>query len=374
MPRNFVTTKASWYLAIIKCTQPRCETSAMPQSFTLSAEITASSQLHALLNHAALRRSDDVGWIRITGADRVRWLNGMITNSVLDLQPGEGRYTFFLNALGRIQGDGIVFSEPDALLLKTSKAQLEKLISHIEHFIIMDDVELHDISDIWSGLLIAGPDAHQVLASAGIPASSTSEITRIPFEMDENPAALLHVYSPLVPRFEVWSTPKVIDLITERLCSAGASLCSPVTLEQLRTLEGTPLYGVDIRDRELPQETGQDRALHFSKGCYLGQEIVERIRSRGNVHRTFHAFQLNGTLPATGSPLEAEGKVVGELTTVTSIPQLYDLPPLQLALGYIRREALDRHTPITYTSGTAVPVPSPFTQVEASEPLTASEK
>ena len=346
----------------------------MPQSTILSPEFTPSSQLHALLTHAALCRRDDTGWIKITGSDRVRWLNGMITNSVLDLEPGNGRYTFLLNAQGRIQGDGIVFAESDCLLLETSRTQIEKLISHLDRFIIMDDVELEDVSHVWSGLLIAGPNAGRVLASIEITAISTPDITRSPLRIDSHPASLLHAHSPLVPRFELWSTPEVIDRLSERLLAAGAKPASALTLEQLRTLEGTPLYGTDIRDRELPQETGQNRALHFSKGCYLGQEIVERIRSRGNVHRTFHTFKLHGTVPASGSPLEADGKVVGELTTITSIAQPQDLSPLQLALGYIRREALDRSTPITYISGTAVPVPSPFHQVEASQPLIASEK
>ena len=112
---------------------------------------------------------------------------------------------------------------------------------------------------------------------------------------------------------------------------------------------------------DLPQETAQTRALHFSKGCYLGQEIVERIRSRGNVHRTFHGFQLTGTLPAPGAALTAESdaKPVGELTSVATIP--LSAGPIQLALGYIRRETLDRNLPLSYSGGTAVPIALPYT-------------
>ncbi len=118
-----------------------------------------------------------------------------------------------------------------------------------------------------------------------------------------------------------------------------------MTSKHLRILEGTPLYGTDIRDKDLPQETDQTRALHFAKGCYLGQEIVERIRSRGTVHRTFSGFILTGELPAPGTRiLDADDKPVGELTSVARIqlPAGTD----QLALGYIRREALDRNATI----------------------------
>ncbi len=155
--------------------------------------------------------------------------------------------------------------------------------------------------------------------------------------------------------------PTIATKLFEALQNAGAPSCEPQSLEWLRILEGTPLYGADIRDRELPQETGQARALHFAKGCYLGQEIVERIRSRGNVHRTFSGFRLEGELPAAGSPLEADSKQVGELTSVAAIPlPADDGTIINLGLGYIRREALDRGTPIHYPGGTAVPVSLPF--------------
>ena len=132
---------------------------------------------------------------------------------------------------------------------------------------------------------------------------------------------------------------------------------TPEDLEHLRLLEGTPLYGTDIRDKELPQETAQLRALHFSKGCYLGQEIVERINSRGAVHRTFAGFLLTGDLPTPGTPLTADEKSVGEITSVARIP----LPTgeIQLALGYIRREVIDRAATITYPGGTAISIKLP---------------
>ena len=108
----------------------------------------------------------------------------------------------------------------------------------------------------------------------------------------------------------------------------------------------------------------QTRALHFSKGCYLGQEIVERIRSRGNVHRTFSGFSLTGVLPAPGVALTAEGKPVGELTSVAAIPlpesSTQPARTIQLALGYVRREALDRNLPLEYPGGVATPIALPY--------------
>jgi folate-binding protein YgfZ len=134
----------------------------------------------------------------------------------------------------------------------------------------------------------------------------------------------------------------------------GATEVSPEALEAMRLLEGRPLYGRDITERYLPQETNQLQALHFSKGCYLGQEIVERIRSRGQVHRLLTPLTLTGELPKElPAPIEADGKAVGEITSAGLVP-LPDGDQI-LALGYVRREALDTHAALTYSGGSAMP-------------------
>ena len=344
--------------------------------FATSAGPASAPQLAALLKSAGVSPLDHTGWIRVTGQDRVRWLNGMATNSIQQLQPNQGNYNFMLNAQGRIQGDATIFAEPDALLIETDSSQVPSLMAHLEHFIIMDDVELADMSTTRSGVLVAGPEAATVLAKIGLgveaPEPETEpETSTVPWKTAS--VTIIRAHSPLVPRFELWTTPEFASDLLQSLGQAGAVPCDPQSLNALRILEGTPLYGTDIRNsekaRELPQETNQTRALHFSKGCYLGQEIVERIRSRGNVHRTFTAFRLEsqlpaGQLPAPGSPLEAEGKPVGELTSVANL-ELPGGENIQLALGYIRREALDRSNPIHYPGGIATPVQVPYSAAAA---------
>jgi folate-binding protein YgfZ len=338
---------------------------------------SSASQLAALLQKAGFSPLDQMGWIRVTGEDRVRWLNGMVTNSIQQLQPGEGNYNFILSVQGRIQGDATIFAEPDAFLIETASTQVPNLMTLLDHFVIMDDVELSDITSQRSGLLVTGPHASSLLTRIGINIENleTLQMRTIPWNAVQ--IDVLHAYSPLVPRFELWATPETAPKLAEALQTAGALICEPQSLEWLRILEGTPLYGTDIRDRELPQETGQTRALHFSKGCYLGQEIVERIRSRGNVHRTFGAFRLDGDLPAAGSQLEADGKQIGELTSVAAIPLPGDdAKVIQLGLGYIRREAMDRGATIHHTGGVAVPVSLPFpaTAPSAQQPASESER
>src|SRR5580698_1375430 len=106
----------------------------------------AAAQLDALLHTAGIAPLDETGWVRITGSDRVRWLNGMVTNSIQQSKPGEGNYNFLLSVQGRIQGDAWIFAEPDSLLLETASSQVSGLIALLDRFIIMDDVELADIT------------------------------------------------------------------------------------------------------------------------------------------------------------------------------------------------------------------------------------
>ena len=334
----------------------------------------SGGQLAALLQKAGISPLDSMGWIRITGEDRVRWLNGMVTNSIQSLKAGEGCYNFLLSAQGRIQGDAYIFAEPDALLLETASGQVSAVMALLDHFIIMDDVELTDISAAKSGLSLSGPESVALLEQIGISVASLGELEMRTMSWNSVDLTIIHAYSPLVPRFELWAQTATAESLSQAFLNAGAISCGAESQEWLRILEGVPRYGTDIRDRELPQETGQARALHFSKGCYLGQEIVERIRSRGNVHRTFTGFRLEGTPPAPGTMLEADGKQVGELTSAAAVP----LPEsagdaIQLGLGYIRREALERNLPLQYPGGSAVPVPLPFTAAEALRPQPASE-
>jgi len=337
-----------------------------------------AAELRAILTGAAFAPLD-TRWLRITGPDATRWLNGMVTNSVQSLAPGEGCYNFLLNAQGRILGDCTIYRdptpEPPALLLETDASQIETLQAHLDRFIIMDDVELtRTDSAQHSGLLVLGPNASHSLVSAAHATLPRLGGNMAKVDLNGHQSSIFTPTAGTIPAYEVWFDSTASAEHTFRtLRTAIGTAVSPTALEVLRILSGTPRYGVDIRNtdkaHDLPQETAQDRALHFAKGCYLGQEIVERIRSRGSVHRTFAGFVLNGELPPSGTELttESQPRPVGELTSVTSIPRAAldpstsaNVAPLQIALGYIRREALDRNLPLTYPGGTATPASLPF--------------
>ncbi len=148
-------------------------------------------------------------------------------------------------------------------------------------------------------------------------------------------ATLVRGDNPCVENYELWVPAQESEKAWQALVSAGAQEVHEDALETFRIVCGIPKFGQDIRERDLPQETAQERALNFTKGCYIGQEIVERIRSRGAVHRTFVGFEIEGKV-SPGTRIQNEGKDVGEMTSVATVNA--DGGERVIALGYIRKE------------------------------------
>jgi len=279
--------------------------------------------------------------IVLTGADRVRWLNGMVTNNIRDLAPGRGVYAFLLNPQGRILGDLHAYNQGESLIVDTDRNQTEKIIATFDHYIIMDDVSVKNLGDEITTIGVGGPKARQVMeaASVQIPDMEPLQVFQLRCDCECGcvECVVVRGEDPQYESYEIWLAPAYVRPLWDALAAAGATPVGSEALEMQRVVSGVPLYGVDIRERDLPQETEQARALNFSKGCYVGQEIVERIRSRGSVHRSFTGFVSPTTgLIARGAKVLLAEKEVGEVTSAISLHQ----PDADwtVALGYIRRE------------------------------------
>jgi folate-binding protein YgfZ len=293
----------------------------------------------------------DLGWLRripVRGDDRFRWLSGMVTNTVDTLADDTGAWNLVLNAQGRIQGDIKVWRTGDTLELEVAADQAERLIAHLEQFIIMDDVELVPFtSDAVLGL--TGPAADQVLARVGLPTlSAPMTCTRV--EWNGMDVRLTRLSGDSVRHYAIWVPQAQFSKLWKYLRTGGAGMAGSQTLDAFRIAEGTPLYGIDMVERDLPQETSQIQALHFNKGCYLGQEIVERIRSRGSVHRHLRQVELEGPLPAAGTELFLESdKAAGHITSAALLPST----GRTFALAMLRAEAEVGNHALKYSAGSA---------------------
>ncbi len=304
---------------------------------------TASSFGDPQAEFAALRSACgvyDLGFrtrISLTGGDRVRWLNGMTTNNIRDLGVGLGVYAFLLNPQGHILGDLFAYNRGEAITVDTDHAQAEKILATFDHYIIMDDVEVTNLGEQLTALGTAGPKSREVLLAAGltIPEMQSLQVQSVTWQDIE--CTLVRGEDSEHLSYEVWLAPEGVKKLWDALLAAGAAPVGYEALELNRIVSGIPRYSVDIRESDLPQETEQARALNFNKGCYVGQEIVERIRSRGAVHRKFTGFLAEGAAPiAAGTKIVVAEKEVGEITSAASVT--LTSAAKTVALGYIRRE------------------------------------
>jgi len=266
----------------------------------------------ALTSGAALLDLSSRGRIRVTGEDRARLLHAMTTNHVQQMKPGDGIYVFFLNAQGRILADAYVLCFEDHFLLDTARETGQALYQHLDQYIIADDVTLEDVTDETFSFGLEGPKAAETAARCGMqaPHHRFAHVLSGEFLVAAISSTGLHgirIYGPTRHK----------DEATALIEGAGAIGASPEDAETVRIENFVPKYGCDITEHTLPQETQQMHALHFQKGCYLGQEIVERIRSRGHVNRLLMGFRIESlsTAPAPGTKLMLEGNPAGEVTS-----------------------------------------------------------
>ncbi|HEY3826461.1 MAG TPA: hypothetical protein VGL82_17975 [Bryobacteraceae bacterium] len=266
----------------------------------------------ALTNGTALLDLSRRGRIRVTGEDRARLLHAMTTNHVQQMKPGDGMYAFFLNAQGHILADACILCFEDHFLLDTASETRKTIYEHLDQFIIADDVTLEDVTDATFSFGLEGPKAADTAARCEMQAphhrfAHVSSGELVTAAISSTGSYGVRIYGPIRDKEEA----------ATKIEGAGAIAASDEDAEIVRIEHFVPRYGCDITEHTLPQETQQMHALHFQKGCYLGQEIVERIRSRGHVNRLLMGFRIesHSTAPAPGTKLILEEKAAGEVTS-----------------------------------------------------------
>src|SRR5262249_15631313 len=219
---------------------------------------TTRQEFQALTAHGGVFRLDRAH-IRLTGADRVRWLNGMVTNNIRDLSINNGVYAFVLSPQGKIQADLYAFNRGGDVLIETESAQVEAILQIFDRYIIMDEVEVENLAGKFAVLGLAGPRSAEVLERAGLgSALQLSPLQISDIEVNGKKVSVVRRDNPSVPSYEFWvggdDSPKVMD----SLLQSGAQEIHSETLEIFRVVCGVPKFRVDIRMKDLPQETGQE--------------------------------------------------------------------------------------------------------------------
>lgn len=269
-----------------------------------------------------------MGLLRLTGPERQTWLQGMVTNEVEKLTAGQGCYAAHLNAQGRIVAQMIVLVTGDEVWLLVERTAAEKLVTVFDRLIIMEDVQVSDASADYEVLGLLGPERSSVLG----------RWTGEPF----GESTLYHHQT--FPHGRLCNTDMGIDAIVPRetaadslqaLTAAGAVAIESETWNVLRTEAGLPLYGVDIDETTTLPEVGQ-RGISYDKGCYIGQEVVARIKYIGHVNRRFVGLVCEGSVvPEARATIQVQGKDMGYVTTGVFSPGINQ----PIAMGFVNRAA-----------------------------------
>ncbi|PWU19270.1 MAG: hypothetical protein C5B50_06970 [Verrucomicrobia bacterium] len=303
----------------------------------------ARAEHDALRHRAALLDLSFRSRVCLTGADRKRFLHGQVTNDVNRLGVGQGCYAALVTAKGRMESDLNIYCLEQELLLDFEPGVTAKVIQRLEQYIIADDVQVVDVAPHYGLLSVQGPEAAEVLRGAAL----LNSLPGHPFTFEKSHDSVLgEVYVINQPRsdrsFDIFVPTAGMQTLAEKLLSSvqaiGGGLCGWQALERARIEAGIPRFGMDMDETNLPQECGiEDRAVSYTKGCYIGQEVLNRIHTLGHVNRLLQGFRLPAdltSLPARGDKIFQDGKETGYITSAIHSPVLNE----NIALGYLRKE------------------------------------
>lgn len=326
------------------------------EGFSVPAHYGSMDEEHrALVEGVGLVDRAWAGRLELVGADRQRFVNAQVTCDVKGLAPGDGAYGFFTDGQGKVLADVVVLALEDRLLLELPPGRGGAIADHVKRYIIADRVEVMPADDLLP-LTLVGPRAVEVLSPlAPLPERRWGHArvsvlgTEVRLARHERLGA---------PAFTLWASASIARLLAEALLEHGAVGAGaggglrPVgvqALEALRIEAGLPRFGADFGPDTFPQESGVEEAVSYTKGCYLGQEVVARIHYRGQVNRLVRGLAFDGEPPARGARLSFEGRDAGAVTSVARSPALGR--PIGLALVHRRAAAPGTRLSITGSEG-----------------------
>jgi len=302
------------------------------------------AELRALHQSAAFIDLSFRGRLCLTGADRLRFLNGQVTNNLKSLSPGQGCYACLLNARGKLQSDLNIYHLDEEFLLDFEPGLTHRIQPRLEQYIIADDVQVVNVAPLFGHLSLWGPLAQQAFENARLGLSAPQQPWTFSHAQQEPFGDLYCMLQPFgnASALHFYLPNPALETVAQRLCQAvrsvGGRAAGWDALQTFRIESGVPRFGVDMDETNLPPEAGLETlAISYAKGCYIGQEIISRLRTYGQVAKALRGLRLaeeTDPLPQKGDALFANRQEVGYITSATYSPTL----DAKIALGYVRRE------------------------------------
>ena len=301
--------------------------------------------------------------LRVVGKDRKRFLHGMVSNDVQGLLPGQGCHAAMLTVKGKLVADLVLYDQgDDGLLIEVVQGAAAKLASTLDRYLIMDDATITDVSAELAELGVYGNAAAAALAASD--ADPTLLLNLKPYHflstaLEPNGSTTSPVVIAATPElgvagFHVLGPADHIAAVQQRLIAAGAHPLGDEEQAALRIAAGTPLYGVDMTEDHMPAEAGLDDALSHTKGCYLGQEVVVRLRDRGHLNRRLVGLRIEagpGPVPAAGARLSHPSRPQAGIITSLARSAQHGL----IGLGYVHRSTWDAGTSLQLVDEAGAP-------------------
>lgn len=314
----------------------------------------------AARHRAGLISRADRGRIVVSGADRASYLQGLLTNDIVALTAGHGCYAAYLTAQGRMIADLHVYELGDVILLTLHHDVKDAVLARLDRFVFSEDVQLGDVTDSFDQIAVVGPDASRILGL--ILAVEPDALRALPEHgnLRAGSTIVTRAGDAGEPGFDVYTERVATGDFRTRLLSAGAVTVDASTADALRIEAGIPLFHRDMDEETIPLEAGiESRAISFTKGCYVGQEVVIRVlhRGHGRIARKLIGLVMSGDrAPASKTPIRAGDRDVGETTSAAWSPALQR----PIALGYVHRDFTAPGTKVSVDGAAAEVSALPF--------------
>jgi folate-binding protein YgfZ len=313
---------------------------------------------------AAIDRSG-LARVVVSGADRASYLQGLLTNDVVALKPGQGCYSAYLTAQGRMISDLHVYELGDVMLLTMAGDVKDAVLAKLDQFIFSEDVQLGDVTETFAQLAVVGPAAAQAVVDV-VGTVSADALRALPehgnLRTEWNGGALIvaRVNDTGEPGYDLFVDRAQVEALKAALAGAGVVEADASTAEAIRIEAGVPRFHRDMDETTIPLEANiESRAISFTKGCYVGQEVVIRVlhRGHGRVARRLVGLVVDGAeAPPAGAAIRSGDREIGAVTSSARSPAL-ERP---IALGYVQRDFVEPGTKVTIGDVSAEVTALPF--------------